>query len=53
MQELAKECKKLKVFTHVSTCYANCMRSEPIEEIIYEKDFDVESEVSKIMSMNP
>ena len=24
MLELAKGCKKLRVFTHVSTCYVNC-----------------------------
>jgi len=24
MLELAKECKHLEVFTHVSTAYANC-----------------------------
>jgi thioester reductase-like protein len=25
--ELAKECNKLKIFTHVSTCYVNCNRT--------------------------
>lgn len=33
--ELAKECKNLDVFTHVSTCYVNCDRDGYIEEEIY------------------
>ena len=51
--QLAKECKKLQVFTHVSTCYVNCDRSEYCGEVIYGKDDDVELKVQKIMEMNP
>jgi len=53
MMELAKECKQLEVFTHVSTCYVNCDRAGFIEEDIYDKDMDVESRVKKLMAMNP
>lgn len=36
MMELAKACKKLQVFTHVSTCYVNCTLNGLIREDIYE-----------------
>jgi len=36
MLELAKECKMLDVFTHVSTAYVNCNRTGYIEEKIYD-----------------
>jgi heterodisulfide reductase subunit B len=51
--ELAKECKNLVIFTHVSTCYVNCTRQGYIEEEIYDQDIDVESTVARLMSMNP
>ena len=37
MLELAMQCKKLKVFTHISTAYVNCTRGnfDEIEEEIY------------------
>lgn len=35
MLELAKECRKLQVFTHVSTAYVNCNRKGFIDEKIY------------------
>ena len=52
MLELAKECKNLSVFTHVSTCYVNCTRKGHIEEKIYDEDIDVDGQVKQIMAMN-
>ena len=52
MLELAKECKHLDVFTHISTCYVNCNRTGLIEEKIYDLKMDVESQIKHIMSMN-
>ena len=43
---IAKDCKKLEICTHVSTCYVNCNKKDGfIEEKIYEDDinFDVEA----------
>ena len=50
--ELAKECKNLDVFCHVSTCYVNCTRKGRVDEVIYDSDADVKSIVSNIMKMN-
>ena len=36
MLELAKECKKLEIFTHVSTAYANCNLFGNINEKVYD-----------------
>ena len=54
MLKLAKQCKRLKVFTHVSTAYVNCdMKGGLIHEKIYEQDnIDFEQVVSKIMAMS-
>ena len=49
--ELARECKNLEIFTHVSTCYVNCNRLGYIEEKIYNPDADVASMVQNIMNM--
>jgi fatty acyl-CoA reductase len=51
MLELAKECKHLLVFTHVSTAYVNCTRKGNIEEKIYDLDIDIENFVSRVMKM--
>ena len=52
--ELAKSCKNLDCFTHVSTCYVNCNRgSGRIAEEIYDLNMDVDAIVSKLMSTNP
>ena len=54
MLELAHECKRLQVFTHVSTAYVNCNRpSGIVEEEIYDLDIDVEDTVKQLMAMNP
>jgi fatty acyl-CoA reductase len=44
MLELAKECQKLKAFTHVSTAYVNCNRHGFIEEKIYDLENDEDPE---------
>lgn len=36
MQDLAHRCKKIKVLTHVSTCYTNCEKKGYIQEKIYD-----------------
>lgn len=57
MLQLAKECKNLLTFTHVSTCYVNCDRDEFCGETIYTSNGthtdDVQDLVNKIMAMNP
>ena len=50
---LAKQCKKLKIFTHVSTAYVNCDRpAGEVREIIYEDGRDVDEVVGGIMKMS-
>lgn len=52
---IAKDCKKLEICTHVSTCYVNCNKKDGfIEEKIYEDDinFDVEAFVKQVLSMS-
>jgi len=41
--ELAQECRRLEVFTHVSTAYVNCMKKGYVEEEIYSPEVDVQS----------
>jgi len=54
MLELAKECKVLDIFTHVSTAYTNCNRGDGlIEEKIYDQGLDSEAKVAELMAMNP
>ena len=36
MLQLAKECRQLEVFTHVSTAYVNCDKFGQIEEKVYD-----------------
>ena len=52
MLQLAKQCKKIDVFTQVSTAYVNCNRQGFIEEKIYDENLDFEPIVSKIMGMS-
>ena len=52
MLELAKECKKLKVFTHVSTCYVNCEKQGFIKEQIYDISEDSEDVIKRILAMS-
>lgn len=53
MLKLSKECKKLLVFTHVSTAYVNCVREGIINEAIYDPNVDVSTIVAGHMRMNP
>ena len=54
MLELAQECKKLEIFTHVSTCYVNCtIPGGPVEEKVYNVENNAEKIVKRIMAMNP
>ena len=40
MHDLVTECKRLEIFTHISTAYVICNRKGYIEEKIYEIDGD-------------
>lgn len=53
--ELAKECKKLLSFTHVSTAYVNANKSGFIEEKIYDLPgvSDPEEEIARIQKLSP
>ena len=57
MLQLAKECKHLLTFTHVSTCYVNCDRDDFCGETIYttsdDECDDIHNYVKNIMAMNP
>ena len=55
MLELAKECHKLEVFTHVSTAYSNCNRTGQIEEKVYDLEGgqDPEEVIANIIKMGP
>jgi len=54
MLKLAKECKNLDVFVHVSTAYANSHLDGFIEERIYydKREQNYEEYVNKIMAMD-
>jgi nucleoside-diphosphate-sugar epimerase len=51
MLELAKECKRLDVYTHVSTAYVNSDKEGFVDEKIYDIDFDIVTKISSIMGM--
>lgn len=55
MLDLAKQCKNIIAYCHVSTAYVNCNLAQDgfVEEEIYNKDQEVERMVSKFMQMNP
>ena len=55
MLELAKDCKKLLSFTHVSTAYVNSNKTGLIEEKIYDLPgvSDPEEEIAKIQKLSP
>ena len=54
LMELAKQCKKVKVFTHVSTAYVNYnFQKGDVEEKIYDDTKeDVTVKVSKFINMD-
>jgi hypothetical protein len=51
--ELAKECKHLEIYTHVSTAYANSEKPSGsfVKEQIYDHPFDVMEYIQKIRNM--
>mgnify|MGYP001502678147 CR=1 FL=1 len=52
MLTLAKQCKKLKIFTHISTAYVNCNRpGSVVQEMIYDENQETEQIVDNIMAM--
>ena len=55
MLELAKECQKLLVLTHVSTAYSNCNNFGRIEEKVYDLDDgeDPEELIAHIVNLGP
>lgn len=52
IQQLAKECGNIEVFTHVSTCYVNSDKLGDIEEKIYDVDFDVEAHIKYLENLS-
>ena len=52
MQQLAKDCKNIECFTHMSTSYVNSDKRGFIEEKIYDVDFDVEQHINYIKSLS-
>lgn len=52
MQQLAKECKYMECFTHMSTCYVNSDKRGFIEEKIYDIDFDVEKRIDSFRQLS-
>lgn len=53
MLDLAKECKNLEVFTHISTAYVNCDREGVIEEKIYDDGkTNVQKTIKEILEMS-
>ncbi|CDW87851.1 male sterility protein [Stylonychia lemnae] len=53
MYQLAEECKNLKVFCHVSTCYVNSEKKGFIKEQIYDINEDSEELINRILRMTP
>ena len=51
MLNLGKECKNMKAYCHVSTCYVNSNMSTDltVDEEIYNPDIDVDGIVGKVM----
>ena len=49
MLELAVECKNIKVFNHMSTCYVNSDKQGFIKEQIYEAKEDPEQIINRIL----
>ena len=53
MLELASQCRRIEIFTHVSTCYVNCDKKGYIQERIYDEVGSSEDIISKVMKMTP
>ncbi len=52
MLELAHQCERLLVFTHVSTAYVNCEKFGFIKEQIYDIEVDSDDLIQKILQMS-
>lgn len=53
MLDLAHSCKKLQIFTHVSTAYVNCDKDGFIKEQIYTNYEDSETVINRLNKMTP
>lgn len=49
--DLAHQCKKLQIFTHVSTAYVNCEKKGFIKEQIYDIDQDADELIQRVYKM--
>jgi alcohol-forming fatty acyl-CoA reductase len=47
--DLSKECRHLLVFTDISTCYVNCIKTGLVKEEIYNPNEDVGKVVEGLM----
>ena len=52
MLDLAHQCEKLEIFTHVSTAYVNCEKKGFIKEQIYDIDQDSEDLINRILKLS-
>ena len=52
MQQLAKDCKQIECFTHMSTWYVNSEKRGFIEEKIYDVNFDVEQRINYLKTLS-
>jgi len=50
---LAKQCKRMEAFTHISTAYVNCNKKGTIEEILYPLDFDPNEMLKTLLDLDP
>eukprot|EP01094_Clydonella_sp_ATCC50884_P002152 TRINITY_DN11657_c0_g1_i1.p1 TRINITY_DN11657_c0_g1~~TRINITY_DN11657_c0_g1_i1.p1 ORF type:complete len:1182 (-),score=509.15 TRINITY_DN11657_c0_g1_i1:235-3780(-) len=50
---LAKRCRRLDAFTHISTAYVNCNKKGTIEEKLYPLDYDPEDMLKKLLDTDP
>ena len=52
MHDLAKQCKRIQIFTHVSTAYVNCEKKGYIKEQIYDITEDSEDVINRLTKMS-
>eukprot|EP00742_Colponemidia_sp_Colp-10_P010413 GILJ01011431.1.p1 GENE.GILJ01011431.1~~GILJ01011431.1.p1 ORF type:complete len:1177 (+),score=214.25 GILJ01011431.1:40-3570(+) len=53
MLDLARKCRDLKAFVHVSTAYVNANKRGWVEEKIYPCQFDPEALIQDVLKMSP
>ena len=51
MLDLAHGCRRLQIFTHVSTCYVNCEKKGFIKEQIYDIKEDSQEVIAKVSKL--